>query len=174
MSEEKKQFEYGQELIDYSKHLFDRYAVDFDTLDNKALGVIGIAGILIGFQALNIDTTAEIIKCFESGFYWLPCCALITLATHAFFLILCILKALAAFQVKDFDYPGNVDDLLVNVKIKQDLLRNITNTYKDITLSIEKINNQKAAELKKSVQFIIIAIMSLVAFIFFMILLKCE
>lgn len=28
-------------MIDYSKALFDRHANDFDTLDNKALGVIG-------------------------------------------------------------------------------------------------------------------------------------
>jgi len=30
------------ELLDYSKAVFDRHAADFDILDNKALGIIGI------------------------------------------------------------------------------------------------------------------------------------
>lgn len=174
MNDEENKLEYGQELIDYSKHLFDRYAADFDTLDNKALGVIGIAGLLIGFQALNIDTTAEIVKCFENGFCWLPFLALVALVIHAFFLILCILKALTAFQIVDFEYPGDVDVMLVNVKDKQELLHNIINTYKETTKSIEQVNIQKAKALEKSVHFIIRAIISLIVFIFLMILIKSK
>jgi len=174
MSEEQNKLEYSPELIDYSRHLFDRYAADFDTLDNKALGVIGIAGLLIGFQALNIDTTSEIIKCFDKGFCLIPCLALVALAFHALFLILCILKALTAFQIKEFEYPSDVDDLLINAKVKQNLLKNITHKYKKATLDLEKINSQKAEALKKSVKFIGKAIIFLIVFIFLMVLLRCK
>lgn len=165
----------SQELIDYSKALFDRHAADFDTLDNKALGVIGIAGLLVGFQALNIDTLSELLQCFlDNQFQWVPLFALLALIIHGVFLIICIWKALSAFQVKDFNYPDGVDKLVQKAGGQEKIIAEIVDTYRETADDIERINNDKAAKLKTSVNSITIAILSLIAFMFFMVIYKCK
>lgn len=46
------------ELLDYAKSNFDLSASDFDHLDSKAIGVLGITGLLVSLQAVNLDNLA--------------------------------------------------------------------------------------------------------------------
>ena len=165
----------SSELIDYSKAMFDRHAADFDTLDNKALGVIGIAGLLVGFQALNIDTLSELMKCFlENNFEWIPLFALLALLTHGVCLIICILKALSAFQVKDFHYPDGVEILVQKAGDQKKITAEIVDAFRESAKDLERVGNEKAVKLKCSVNSITIAILALIAFMFFMVLYKCK
>jgi len=176
MEEDKAKDKFSSsELIDYSKAMFDRHAADFDTLDNKALGVIGIAGLLVGFQALNIDTLSELMKCFlENNFAWIPLLAMLALLVHGISLVVCILKALSAFQVKVFQYPDGVDKLVQRAGDKEKIIAEIVDAYRGTTDDIERINDDKAAKLKCAVNSITIAILALIAFMGFMVIYKCE
>lgn len=165
----------SQDLIAYSKGLFDRHASDFDTLDNKALGVIGIAGLLVGFQAMSIDTTAELLGCFKSdGCNCMPLFALISLVVHAGGLVACILNALTAFQVKDFEYPGNTKELLKDTSTNGTIYENIIDAYEHIAEKLNEINTDKARKLKNSVRSITVAIIALIAYMVFMAMYKCR
>jgi hypothetical protein len=176
MSNKKKGYKRSSpDLLAYSRGLFDRYAADFDTLDNKALGVIGIAGLLVGFQAMNVDTTAELLGCFKSeGCICLSLFALVFLVVHAGGLVVCILKALTAFQVRDFEYPGSIKDLLKDANTNEAVRENIIDAYEHGAERLNEINQDKARKLKSSVRSITVAIIALIAYMVFMAIYKCR
>ncbi len=166
---------YSNELIDYAKAQFDRYACDFDVLDNKALGIIGIAGLLVGFQVLNTETTTELVKCFfADGCVCLPFLALLSLMVHGVCLILCMVKALFAIQVKDFDYPGEVNEIIKGSESEEEVSRKIIEAYSKAAISIDKCNRQKASNLKLAVKSITISILALIAYLAFMVFFYCN
>jgi hypothetical protein len=175
MSEKQKLKMASSEIHDYSKALFDQQTADFDTLDNKALGVIGIAGLLAGFQVLSIDTLSELVKCvLNTQFQWLPFLALVSLAAHGMCLIVCICTGLITFQVKEFHYPDGVHKFVQDADTKEKILAEIVNTYEEVAEELGKINKDKAEQLKYSVWSITAAILSLIVFLVFMVMYKCK
>lgn len=174
MEKSKSQFNYGiQECIDYAKSSLDRYASDFDTLDNKALGIIGIASLLVGIQAFNIDVVLELIKCLiDNGFCWLPFLSLFSLFIHFLFLILCIAFALKVYRVREFNYPDDIYKIPVDDNNKDKLFQGIVQTYTASSNELAKINEEKAKDLKVSIWFIFLSVIVLVIFMLFMILYK--
>lgn len=172
---ETKQDVICSEVIDYARHLFDRHAIDFDTLDKKALGSIGIAGLLVGFQAISVDATVELIQCFRNeGCCSLPLFSLIFLVIHAGCLVISIWKSLATFQVREFDYPASVKEQLKGESSKVKVFQNIIDAYDETTTALGEINYDKAAKLKSAVWLLTFSILSLIPFLLFMIISKCK
>jgi len=176
MNETKCKFNYGiQECIDYSKSSLDRYAADFDTLDNKALGIIGISSFLAGIQAFNIDTIIELVKyLISNGFCWLPFLSLMSLIAHFALLISCITFALRVYRVRDFNYPDDIYKLPVDDGNKDKLLQEIVETYTASSNELARINTEKADDLRISIKCILWAVIVLVVFMLFMIFYKCR
>ncbi len=179
--EEKKENPVPLELLEYSKAQFDRHAADFDVLDSKALGIMGIIGLLIGFQALNVDNTASIFKDFCIGKcpFWLCSSLFLLLLIHGGSLIIGITKALFAYQIKDIDYPTSIKELIGEYRNNKDsnkaleaLKMDIVNTYGCAVSSLEGNNSIKSEHLKWSVKAIFISVVSLIAFLVLMLIYK--
>jgi len=89
-----------------------------------------------------------LLGCFKSeGCICLPLFALVFLIIHAGGLVACILKALTAFQVKDFEYPGSIKDLLKDAHTNEVVRENIIDTYEHIADKLNEINQDKAKKL---------------------------
>ncbi len=157
------------ELIDYAKSMFDRYAADFDHLDNKAIGVIGVVGLLVSFQALSFENLVYIFHAAVIGeIPCLECLTIISLGFHVFFLIYSICRALSAFQVRSFEYPADVMELADKFRKENSTNRlkvDIVKTYSKSIDSLDKIISTKAKHLKQSLFGIFSAVISLMVFL---------
>jgi len=93
------------ELLDYAKSNFDLYASDFNHLDNKAIGVLGITGLLISLQAASMDNIVSLFISIVNG-KWscLTCFGILAFIVYAASLVCCIIFALRSFQVKQYAY----------------------------------------------------------------------
>jgi len=93
---------------------------------HRRLCEIGIAGLPIGFQILNIESISEQVNCLrEKGFQWLLILALFVIYANC--LIACILTALIAIQVKEFYYPDEIKTLLESTVTKNSVIVNFAN-----------------------------------------------
>lgn len=173
MSEEKKDSSkiISNELLEYSRDLFDHYTSDYDTIDNKSLGVIGIAGLLVGLGALNADTLAELIKKLSYG-QCVDILSMVAIGFHLIFLVACIINALSAFQVKEIDYPNGLCELPYKSVEQQKIA--IFGSFSKSVENIEKLNLQKAEKLRQSVNCITISIFSLILFVLLAVIDKCK
>jgi uncharacterized membrane protein (Fun14 family) len=160
------------ELIEYSKSIFDRYASDFDHLDNKSIGIMGVVGLLVGFQALNLENLVYIVLAVaKRQMLWLAYITIIALLFHLISIILSLCRALSAFQVKSIEYPTDVVDLVTKFRKDQSENRvdhlkvDIVKTYANSIDSLYKGCTIKAKNLKQSVFAIFVAVISLVVYI---------
>lgn len=168
------------EFIDYSKSYFDRLAADFDHLDNKALGIMAVIGILVGFQALGLDNIVFLITAWLKPGHspWL-CLMIFPLVIHACALLLAIIFALLAFQIRDVKYPTDISNLITEFRrakncksLEYSLNTDIVETYKQSIASLHKTNDHKAALLKRSVRWVFVAVLSSLVILIFLLILK--
>ncbi len=159
------------ELLDYAKSNFDLSASDFDHLDSKAIGVLGITGLLVSLQAGNLDNLVYFFGVFVNGkLFGLTCIGLFILTIYSISLVCCIIFALRSFQVRDLNYPTdvmkiverfrNIDD--TKEKTSASLKIDIVKAYANSTSDIEQKNAEKARCLKQAVTSIFAAILSLI------------
>jgi hypothetical protein len=166
------------ELLDYSKSIFDRYANDFDHLDNKALGVMGVVGLLVSFQALSLDNLVFLFRDFtKAQSPYLLCMTVIFLLAHAVSLVISMIFGLRAFQVRDLDYPTAVMELVERFrrvdkkeKAANYLKIDIVKTYSTSINAFDSANAIKSKHLKQSVILLFIAVISLVVFVFLLLI----
>lgn len=177
MSNEKHEMENAPiELIEYSKSMFNRQAADFDHLDNKSLGIMGVVGLLISLQALSLDYILYLVASLSKQELFcvtflalLALLALLTLLACIIFFMLSIYNSFNAFQVRDLEYPTKVDILIkIYLSKKDQLNKSIIDTYKNSTLDFVKVNYDKAEYLKHSVRYVMIGLVLL--FIYFVLL----
>lgn len=179
-NEKAKKNDVPQELLDYSKHIFDRHAADFDHLDNKAIGVMGIVGLLVSFQTLRFESMLSLFNdVSKTGSPCVLYTTLIILLVYGIFLAISIWFALCAFQVRELEYPTEVMELVERYrKIDKDekvishLRVNIIKTYASSISSLQETNARKAKYLKISVISVFIAIVSLGLFLIFQLIYK--
>jgi len=157
------------ELIDYAKSMFDRYAADFDHLDNKAIAVIGVVGLLVSFQALSFENLVYIFNAAAVGeIPRLECLTIIGLVVHVSFLVFSIYRALAAFQVRSLEYPADVMELAEKFrkeKLTNRLSVDIVKTYAKSIDSLDQVRAIKAKHLRQSLFGIFIAVISLIVYL---------
>jgi len=160
------------ELIEYSKSIFDRYASDFDHLDNKSIGIMGVVGLLLGFQALNLENLSYIALAFvKRQMLWLVSITIIALLFHLISIIFGLCRALSAFQVKSIEYPAEVMDLATKFRKDQSENRvdhlkvDIVKTYANSIDSLYDGCIIKAEYLKQSVITIFVSLISLAVFV---------
>jgi hypothetical protein len=147
------------ELLDYAKSNFDLYAADFNHLDNKAIGVLGITGLLVSLQAASLDNATYFFRSITDGkCSCLICFGMLVFVVYAISLVCCIIFALRSFQVRQLDYPSNVMEHVENFRKNNDteeasakLKVDIVKTYADSTNDIGKNNHEKAKHLKRAV-----------------------
>ena len=171
-----------EEFLQYSKGLFDRWAADFDHLDNKAVGIMAVVGLLVGFQALNLDNLVYVFGALaKSDAPPLLRITLLLLCVHGSALLTTLILALLAFQIKSFEYPCDVSELITKFREQrdkakldgsdfagyaQDCLRShIVQEYEISSTDICRVNSIKARLLKWSVFLLILSIITLGGFI---------
>lgn len=160
------------ELLDYAKSNFDLSASDFDHLDSKAIGVLGITGLLVSLQAVNLDNLAYFFSSIVDGKYsCLICLGMLAFVIYIVSLVCCTVFALCAFQVKHLDYPCDVMEIVEkfrkvdNKQKATNLLKvDIVKAYANSTSDIERINSKKAKYLKRAVLFVFFTVLSLLVF----------
>ena len=161
------------ELLEYAKSIFDRYAGDFDHLDNKSLGIMGIVGLLVSFQALSFDNLLSLFCGLSNNqSSYLLYITIFFLLIHAVSLLVSISFALCAFQVRDIEYPTDVLELVERYrrideeeKAMLHLKVDIVKTYANSIGNLDRANVSKAKHLKRSLIAIFVAIISLGVFL---------
>ena len=178
-----------EEFLQYSKGLFDRCAADFDHLDNKAVGLMAVVGLLVGFQALNLDNLVYIFGAIAGPEAPpLASVAFLFLGLHGSVLLATLILALMAFQVQSFEYPCDVSELITKFRDKSDkakldksmstnyaracLRSHIVKQYEISTSDIFRVNSRKARLLKWSVFLLIVSIITLGGFVVLLALTK--
>lgn len=158
------------ELIEYAKHIFDRNTSDFDTLDNKALGIIGIVGVIVALNFLKINELVEIFQKPAENCVWysLYHIKLSLFIIHGVSAIAVFIFSLVALQIKEIDYPTDIKDLidvwrkektedLASKKLRVDIIH----SYGESIKCIERLNLRKADRIKIAVISLIFSIISL-------------
>ena len=165
------------DLIDYTKILFDRYAADFDHIDNKSIGIMAIAGLLVGFQALSLDNFNYLIDSFAKKEYTCClCCSALALLLHAFSVVFSLIFVLLSFKPRSFDYPTDVNELIDNYRKSEDKKKAIPelqiNIIKSLDHSVQSLNNtisSKVNFLKWSIRGVFCSLIFLMLFVLLMI-----
>ena len=156
------------DLIDYAKSEFSLHATDFAHLDNKAIGIMGVIGILIGFQALNLDNLVSLLKTYNaSPTNFVACLGILIVVLYAILLIVSFIYVLLAFQIRDLDYPTETLTLVDRLKgyskeNSEQMKVDIVKSYADSTKNIEKANGAKAKKIKFAIWSIIFAVLLMI------------
>lgn len=155
-------------LRDYAKLYFDLHASDFSHLDNKALGVFGIVGILLSFQIGNMDILAEFVSASRNKESpCILCFIILTLVLYGVSLFIAIIYAFRSFQVRDLLYPTATSELVNRYRssnandpsnqLDMDIVKSLANSSDNL----EQENGKKAGFLKKSVLFVLLSLIIL-------------
>ena len=159
------------ELVEYSKNQFERFVAVYDALDGKSLGIMGIIGLLVGFQAISFDNIIKIIKVIINNKEHNTLCIaiIITFLIYAVFLIFGALFSLLSYTIRKIEYPTSAKKIRDEyLKIKEpekgfEILKvDILNTYIKAAQNIENNNHVKSKILKCSIFCTLISLISLI------------
>lgn len=147
--------EFENTLLDISCNNINAVAKKHNDIDNKAIGIITISGILISFLASSLSSEATLDICLLTIFFILTTLSFLTTV----FLSILVLKPREASEVSTLNFINE----LRNEK-KEHQIRRIIETSAEIEDELQDICRKKALGLSKAITALGISVMILIIY----------